>query len=194
MIHRDIILASGSPRRKELLKQIGIDFKVCVADAEEKSDKTSPDELVMDLSYLKASAVYENGHCDDIVIGADTIVYAEGRVLGKPRDEADSRHMLNMLSGSSHEVYTGVTILYKDGSGQKCRLSFSEKTTVHVATMTNTEIDEYIATGEPSDKAGAYGIQGSFAKFIKGIEGDYNNVVGLPVAALYARLKEISVK
>ncbi len=194
MIYKDrghnIILASGSPRRSELLRQIGMEFTVCVSDTDEEVDITDPADLVEELSYRKAEAVYDDGHEGDIVIGADTVVYADGSILGKPADMKDCRLKLESLSGKSHDVYTGVTVLYKGASGEKRAISFHEDTKVHVAPLTDTEIEEYMSTGEPMDKAGAYGIQGGFAKFITGIEGDYNNVVGLPVARLYKVLKE----
>ena len=186
---KELILASGSPRRKELMEQVGLKFKVCVSRSNEITSRTKPDEVVKDLSYEKARAVYEDGHRDDIVIGADTIVYMGESILGKPKNEKQCRQMLEELSGRSHYVYTGVTILWTD-NGTPHVLSFTEMTKVRLHKLTDSEIDEYIAMGESMDKAGAYGIQGSFAKFIEGIEGDYNNVVGLPVARLYQELKK----
>ncbi len=186
---KKIILASGSPRRSELLKQVGIDFEVCASATPEFTSRTKPDEVVKELSYVKAKDVYNNGHSSDVVIGADTVVYMDETILGKPEDKKQCRAMLKSLAGRSHKVYTGVTILWKEPSGGTHVLSFCEETKVKVFPMTDEEIDEYIATGEPLDKAGAYGIQGAFAKHIESITGDYNNVVGLPVARLYRELK-----
>ncbi len=186
---KELILASGSPRRKELMEQIGLKFSVCESKASEITYRARPDEVVKELSYEKARAVFENDHRDDVVIGADTVVYVGGSILGKPKNEKQCRQMLEALSGRSHYVYTGVTILWTD-NGTPHVLSFTEMTKVRLHKLSDEEIDEYIASGEPMDKAGAYGIQGSFAKFIEGIEGDYNNVVGLPVARLYQELKK----
>jgi len=183
-----IILASGSPRRRELLEQIGIEFEVCVSKAPESTSRTKPVEVVKELSYEKAKAVYNDGHSSDIVIGADTVVYLDEKILGKPKDEKQCRQMLKSIAGRSHKVYTGVTILWKEPSGGMHVLSFCETTKVRVFPMTDKEIDDYIASGDPMDKAGAYGIQGPFARYIEGVEGDYNNVVGLPVARLYREL------
>ena len=187
---RKVILASGSPRRKELLKQVGLDFEVCVSKANEITSRTKPDEVVKDLSYAKAKAVYDDGHDKDIVIGADTVVYMDEMILGKPSDEKQCKKMLKSLSGRSHKVYTGVTILWAEPGGGMHVLSFCADTTVKLYPMSDKEIDAYIATGEPMDKAGAYGIQGIFAKHIESIEGDYYNVVGLPVARVYQELKK----
>lgn len=185
---KNIILASGSPRRRELLEQVGLLFTVCVSKASEITSRTKPDEVVKDLSYEKARAVCENGHGEDVVIGADTIVYLDECILGKPKGPDECRQMLKALSGRTHLVYTGVTLLWREGTVPHV-LSFCETTRVKLYELSDEEIDGYIATGEPMDKAGAYGIQGVFAKFIEGIEGDYNNVVGLPVARLYQELK-----
>lgn len=187
---RKIILASGSPRRRELLEQIGFAFEVMTSNAEEVTAAEIPQEIVKDLSRLKAEAVYEEcrqkggAYQKAVVIGADTIVYHDGQVLGKPKSEQEAAAMIESLAGKEHFVYTGVTIL---GCGQP--FSFAEATKVSVYEMAQEEISRYVKTGEPMDKAGAYGIQGRFAAFVKGIEGDYNNVVGLPVARLYQELK-----
>ena len=186
---KKIILASGSPRRKELLTQVGIPFEVCVSKAIETTSRTKPEEVVKELSYAKAKAVYNDGHEDDVVIGADTVVYLDETILGKPSDKKQCKAMLKSLSGRSHKVYTGVTILWREPSGGMHVLSFCQETKVRIYPLTDGDIEEYIATGEPLDKAGAYGIQGNFAKHIESIEGDYYNVVGLPVARLYRELK-----
>lgn len=189
MDHRHILLASGSPRRKELLEQIGVSFTVKVSDADERTDETEPSAMVEDLAKIKASGVWEQLSEEEkretVVIGADTIVWADDRVLGKPKDETEAAEMLNLLSGKTHQVYTGVALISQ--SGVK---SFYECTHVSVCTLTPQEISAYIATGDPMDKAGAYGIQGMFARYISGIRGDYNNVVGLPVCRLYQELKD----
>jgi len=184
----NIVLASGSPRRKELLSQVGIDFKVITSDADENSTKEQPGEYVLELSKIKAETVLNSLSEDAVVIGADTIVYFDGKVLGKPKDEEDAFAMIKAISGNSHQVYTGVCICTKDGC-----VGFYEKTDVFVYEMSDEEIWSYIKTGEPMDKAGAYGIQGRFAAYVKGIEGDYNNVVGLPVARLVHELKNMGV-
>lgn len=185
-----IILASESPRRRELLEQVGLSFEVMPSKGKETIRETEPDRIVMQLSADKAAEVAallaERGNGGAVVIGADTVVVGMGRILGKPADEQDAFNMLSGLRNGCHYVYTGVTIIYKDR--QK---SFAEKTQVRVCDMTDSEIWEYIGTGECMDKAGAYGIQGRFAEYVTGIDGDYNNVVGLPVARLMRELKEL---
>lgn len=191
-----IILASGSPRRKELLAQIGIDFEVMVSDVLENSRASGPEALVRELSGIKAKAVCdrlmeEKTAEDFIVIGADTVVAYKGRILGKPMTEAEAKEYLSTIQDDVHEVYTGVTLLrHCCGNSNVEVKTFSEETKVHFAPMSGGEIDEYVSTGDCMDKAGAYGIQGFCARYIKRIEGDYNNVVGLPVAHLYAEIKE----
>ncbi len=182
-----IILASASPRRKELLQQIGWDFQIQVSDVEEKITKKIPHEIVEELSYQKAVHVREqmsNQEENLWIIGADTIVASGEHILGKPKNKEDAKEMLRILQSASHYVYTGVTLCY----GKKETHSFHEATKVSFYPMSDKEIEEYIATGEPMDKAGAYGIQGFGAKYIREIEGDYNNVVGLPVGRLYQEI------
>lgn len=180
-----IILASQSPRRRELLAQIGVSFTVEVSDASEDVSGNDPVEIVRHLALKKAEAVAEKHADEDVtVIGADTIVVYANEILGKPADAADARRMLRELSGNVHRVYTGVCVIrIKDGSVR--RDTFAECTKVYVALMDDADIDAYIATGEPFDKAGSYGIQGVFARHIEKIDGDYFNVVGLPVGRLY---------
>lgn len=188
-----VILASASPRRRELLEQIGIDFEVIVSKADENISEPTKEQLVMKLSSIKAMAVYdEYGMKDEntLIIGADTVVAFEGKILGKPKDEEAAKEMLKMLSSNTHEVLTGVTILYKR-NGELKRETFYDKTLVYTYEISEKEIDEYIMTKEPMDKAGSYGIQGIGAKFIEKIDGDYNNVVGLPVSKIYQKIKEI---
>ena len=185
-----IILASASPRRRELLLQIGLQFEVIESACEEKIESILPQEVVCELSRQKAMDVWERLKDEDaVVIGSDTVVAFDGRILGKPKDEAEACSMLRMLAGGTHQVYTGVTICYT-AEGRPQSRTFHEKTEVTFYFMSEKEIMEYVATGDPLDKAGAYGIQGRCAAHIKGISGDYNNVVGLPIGRLYQELKE----
>lgn len=200
-----IILASQSPRRKELLEQIGLEFEICPAKGEEIITKSIPEEVVMELSRQKAEEVaamvssYTIEHkdittpSDILVIGADTVVAYDGKILGKPVDEADAKSMLSMLSGNTHSVFTGVTLVLIDKSGRAGEIVFYEKTDVKMHKMSEQEIDRYISTGEPMDKAGSYGIQGKCAIYIEKIDGDYNNVVGLPITRIYQELKKIGI-
>lgn len=184
-----IILASASPRRKELLTQIGIPFDVRVSHVEEKVKDTHPEAVVESLAEQKAEAVFKETDKEALVIGADTIVVLDGRILGKPKSEEEAVEMLSALAGRSHEVYTGVCFLYRQNGEEKRRV-FHEETKVTFYPMKKQEIEDYVSTKDCMDKAGSYGIQGSAAAFIKGICGDYNNVVGLPVARVYQELKE----
>lgn len=184
----ELILASQSPRRRELLTQIGIPFTVRVSNSEEKLIGENPEEIVKGLAFQKAEAVLREAEEGQAVLGADTVVVLDGKILGKPKDEEDAFRMLQDLQGRAHQVYTGVAILTKD-SGEN--ISFAEETTVELWPMSGEEIRAYIATGEPMDKAGAYGIQGRFAAFIRKIDGDYTNVVGLPLGRVYQEWKRI---
>lgn len=200
-----IILASASPRRKELLEQMGLEFEICPAKGEEVITKTVPQEVVMELSEQKAKevasmvAVFQKNNeelvtpSDLLVIGADTVVAYDGKILGKPKDEEDAKRMLRMLAGHTHSVYTGVTLLLMNADGRSGELNFYEKTDVGMHPMTEKEIKRYVASKEPMDKAGAYGIQGKCAIYIEKISGDYNNVVGLPIARIYQELKKIGI-
>lgn len=189
-----IYLASVSPRRKELLRQVGISFKVMPSAVEEKISKERPDEVVEELSYQKAVDVCgklsAEGKEDFVVIGADTVVSAWGKILGKPVDRADAIRMLKELQGGSHQVYTGVTLAWKYKNMSPMYVTFSECTDVIMYAMTDEEIMSYVDSGEPMDKAGAYAIQGLCAAHIQGICGDYNNVVGLPVGRVCQELKK----
>ena len=201
-----IILASASPRRKELLEQIGISFEICPAKGEERITKSVPHEVVEELASQKAIEVasmvrtYEETHqelvtpSDLMVIGADTIVSCGGQILGKPKDERDACHMLKLLSGGTHQVYTGVSIVLLYASGKAGQVTFHEKTDVTMRAMSEEEIRRYVATGEPMDKAGAYAIQGLAAMFVIGLDGDYYNVMGLPVCPLAMILRKFGVK
>ena len=180
-----IILASQSPRRRELMGKLNIPFTIRVADIDETMDPgLPPQEEVARVSKLKAEAVPHTS--DDIVIAADTIVVCDGQVLGKPKDEADAQAMLLLLSGRSHQVMTGMTLL----KGDRC-ICHTEITDVHFRPLSQQDIDDYIRTGEPMDKAGAYGIQGAAAVFVDKLSGDYFNVVGLPVCRLQMLLRQI---
>lgn len=181
---KNIILASASPRRKELLEQIGVKFTIIKAEGEEVLTNDNPTEAVKELSGQKAREVAARSG-GTIVIGADTVVAVQGEILGKPKDEQDAVRMLKLLQGSSHEVITGVTVILKERQQTIC---FAEVTKVSVFPMTEEQILAYVESKEPMDKAGAYGIQGKFAAYVSGIEGDYNNVVGLPVGRLYQEL------
>lgn len=188
-----LYLASASPRRKELLRQVGLSFKVVPSTVEEKITKKEPDGVVEELSYQKAVDVCgrlaAEGKEDFIVIGADTVVSAWGKILGKPADKEDAKRMLKELQGGSHQVYTGVTLAWKYKDMAPMYAAFSECTDVTMYSMTDEEIQRYVDSGEPLDKAGAYAIQGLCAAYIQGICGDYNNVVGLPVGRLCQELK-----
>ena len=188
-----IILASGSPRRKELLTQGGIPFTVIKSDCDENSNIEEPAAFVEELSLRKAENVYEkvdNNYADTfIILAADTIVAYEGEILGKPEDEKEALDMLGLLSDRTHQVFTGVTLLQVK-EGNKKAVTFSERTDVTFYPMSRIEILNYISTKDPLDKAGSYGIQGPCAIHIKKIKGDYNNVVGLPLSRVYQELKK----
>ncbi len=177
-----IILASNSPRRKELLSMLGYDFEVKPSDCDESSDISEPEQLVKELAYRKAKSTALKCDKNDLVIGSDTVVALDGKILGKPQNKDEAAKMLCLLSGKVHTVYTGLSIIYKDKLIKEtvsCDVCFR--------TLNQKEIADYIATGEPMDKAGAYAIQGKGASFIPWIKGDYYSVVGLPCC----RLKEI---
>ena len=182
----NLILASASPRRQELLKLFGQPFAVRVADIDETMDpNAAPFDEVARVSRLKAMAVPRDD--GDVVIAADTIVVCEGKVLGKPRDEAHAKAMLALLSGRDHQVMTGCTVL----RGDKCE-TFTEVTDIHFRDLTEKEIARYVASGEPMDKAGSYGIQGGAALFCTHMVGDYYNVMGLPVCRLGQVLGQVA--
>ena len=209
-----LVLASASPRRRELLSQIGLEFTVMPSTKEENAKTTEAGALVQELSRQKAVDIWEqlsggqgqNPDADQeqiseetqepnlngkqqpelLVVGADTVVCCEGKILGKPHSREAAAEMLTALQGRSHEVYTGVTLY-----SQSETVTFFECTQVEFYPMTEVEISEYIDSKEPMDKAGAYGIQGSFAAHIRGIDGSYTNVMGLPVGRLYQELKRI---
>ena len=185
-----IILASQSPRRRELLGQMGLtDFIIRPAQGEEIVDSNlSPDKLVEELSRQKAAEVAATSDPEDLIIAADTVVAIDGTVLGKPHSPQEAFAMLSRLSGRHHTVYTGVTVR----RGDKV-LTGHEATRVHFRSLTNQEIESYIATGEPMDKAGSYGIQGYGSMLVEGISGDYFNVVGLPICRLGQMLTQFGL-
>ena len=184
----NVILASQSPRRKELLGLTGLDFIIRVADIDETMDpNATPYDEVARLSREKAMAVAREE--DDVVIAADTIVVCDGARLGKPKDEADAFRMLAMLSGRDHQVMTGMTVL----KGNEAE-TVTVVTDIHFRNLSEGEIRAYIATGEPMDKAGAYGIQGGAALFVSHLNGDYFNVVGLPVCTLTGMLRSAGLR
>lgn len=187
-----IILASESPRRKEIMENMGIPYKAVAANVEEVVQETEPARMVEALAKLKskevAARLSQQPETDDIIIGADTMVFYRGQALGKPKDTVDAARMLHMLSDDIHEVYTGVSIIIRKGDENTEEISFSVCTEVAVRSLTGEQIQDYIATGESMDKAGAYAIQGKFGIYIKEINGDYYNVVGFPIAKIYDAL------
>lgn len=182
-----IILASKSPRRQEILTNLGYDFEVITAETDESSEISEPSKLVMELANRKAYAVADLC-CDNnsVIIACDTVVATENEILGKPKDKQDARRMLSELSGNIHSVYSGLCLI----KGDKILTDYC-KTDVYFDKLTEKDIDWYISQNEWSDKAGGYGIQGKASVFIRKIDGDYFNVVGLPVNLLYKMLKEI---
>lgn len=212
---RRLILASASPRRKELLEQAGAVFEIIPAKGEELITKEEPREVVMELALQKAKEVAalvpeqesaaspekvkvqtSNLSADGeemFILGADTVVACDGRILGKPVDEADAVRMLSVLSGNTHSVYTGVAVVWKKDGNEQI-FQFYEETKVTMYPMSQAEIEAYVKTGEPMDKAGAYGIQGKCAIYIEKIMGDYNNVVGLPIARIYQEMKRLGIE
>lgn len=182
------ILASASPRRSELLKQICLEFQVKPCSNEEVTEKEKPYEVVMDLARQKAENIFARTGGEGIcVIGADTVVVYNGEILGKPEDEDEAFNTLAMLQDRTHQVYTGVCLVYQKNGRPKC-VTFYGETQVTLYPIDRPDIRAYIATGDPLDKAGSYGIQGLFARHIKALRGEYTNVVGLPLGLLYQHL------
>ena len=187
-----VVLASKSPRRREILSMLGVKFDVLSADADESSTITDPALLVKELSLRKGRAVREllkaEGAWDEetLIIASDTVVAAKGEILGKPQDDADAARMLRMLSGSAHHVVSGVALLL----GER-EIADAEQTAVRFATMSEKDIEWYVKSGEPADKAGAYAVQGLASLFIEGLDGDYFNVVGLPVYRINCIVKQM---
>ncbi len=189
---KKIVLASASPRRKEILEQVGISFDIIPSTSDEVITKDVPKDIVEELAEQKAYEVFSNLSNPSIVIGADTIVVLNNSIMGKPKDEIDAFNMLDNLQNKTHTVYTGVCIYINENNEIK-KLLFSEATNVTMYPMSKEQIYDYIATKEPMDKAGAYGIQGKSAIYIKKIDGDYNTVVGLPIARLYTEMLELGI-
>ena len=188
----ELYLASASPRRRELLDMLGFSYRLLLPNADENSAETDPARLVAELAARKAEAALELLSAEErknaLIIGADTIVYANGEILGKPKDRADAVRMLRSLAGTTHAVYSGVALVKADGT-----VSGSECTTVHFGDMSDGEIDAYVATGEPMDKAGSYAVQGICSMWIDGIEGCHFNVIGLPIRKMYNMLREMGI-
>lgn len=186
-----IILASASPRRREIMEQAGYEFEVQVSQKEEHYVSTSPDEIVKELALLKARDIAEQNETKDlIVIGADTVVAFGGAILGKPKTKEYAFEMIKSFQGRKHQVYTGVAILDYDTEGTEKVVNEAVRTDVYVNRMTDEEIWRYIESDNVMDKAGSYGIQSGFAIHIEKIEGDYFNVVGLPISYIYEQLKK----
>jgi len=191
---KKIILASASPRRRELMEQAGYEFEIQVSHKEETYVSETPAEIVKELALLKAKDIAgQNVQQDLIVIGADTVVAYEGKILGKPKSREDAFEMIQGFQGDKHQVYTGVAILHYGQDGQEDVINHAVKTDVYVNAMTEEEIWRYIDSDNVMDKAGSYGIQSGFAIHIEKIEGDYFNVVGLPISYLYEDLRKLNV-
>lgn len=188
----ELYLASASPRRRELLDMLGFSYRLLLPNADENSTESDPSCLVAELAARKAEAAMELLSAEErknaLILGADTVVYANGEILGKPKDRADAARMLKMLEGTTHEVYSGIALVRADGT-----VSTAECTTVHFAEMTDAEIDAYVASGEPMDKAGSYAVQGICSMWIDGIEGCHFNVIGLPIRKMYKTLCDMGI-
>lgn len=186
-----VILASGSPRRREIMEQAGMEFEIMVSHKEEVYKNTEPAEIVKELAFLKAEDIAKRvEHENVMIIGADTVVAHRGQILGKPKDDEEAFAMIDAIQGESHQVYTGVAIISYDKNGNKTVKNHAVGTKVFVCPMSKEEIQIYLAAGEHRDKAGSYAIQGRFAPYIEKIEGDYYNVVGLPISYIYQMIKE----
>lgn len=192
MKYNKMILASASPRRRELMTMAGYDFEIQVSHKEEIYSATEPDEIVKELALLKAKDIADmNEKKSLIIVGADTVVAHDGKILGKPKSEQDAYDMIKGYQGDKHQVYTGIAILVYDEDGNEKIINHAVKTDVYVNEMTEEEIWTYIHSDNVMDKAGAYGIQSGFALYIEKIDGDYFNVVGLPISYVYKELKAL---
>lgn len=192
-----LVLASASPRRRELIQLLGLPFECTVSEADESTCMKVPDEVVKEISRKKALWVYERRGLgtNEVLIGADTVVAFENNILGKPASENDARTMLRMLQGNVHSVFTGVTLIWmSDNATEPNIISFAQQTDVTFSKVSDNEIEEYLFTRDYRDKAGSYGIQGPFGRHVQQIHGDYNNVVGFPVNAVYEALKKYCCK
>lgn len=200
----NIILASGSPRRKEILEQVGMSFDVIISDVEEVITESEPKKIVLELSMQKAEDVYkkvlkdrfenikdESEKDKHVIIAADTVVEVDNNIMGKPKDRDEAYDMINLIQGRKHNVLTGVTLIICDGVNEPRKISFYESTEVEIYDMTDEEINKYIDSGESFDKAGAYAVQGLFAAYVKGLNGDYYNVVGLPISRIIREFKSV---
>lgn len=190
---KNIILASGSPRRKELMELAGYEFEIKISHEEEVYTSTHAEDIVKELALLKAKDIARQVEGSCIVIGADTVVALDGLILGKPASQENAIHMIEQIQGRVHQVYTGVAIIEKEESGNDKVICHAVKTDVYVNAMSQEEILHYVESEEVMDKAGAYGIQGKFAVYIERIDGDYYNVMGLPISYIYRVLKKIGV-
>lgn len=188
---KPLILASASARRRDILEQCGIAFSIEVSDIDENIEAKDPADLVTKLSLLKARAVADHTKGEAIVLGSDTVVSFDGRIYGKPVDDEDAFNMLKKFSGGINTVYSGVALIVKENDGTERIENFSVATKVYFRRLTDEQIRAYVATGEPKDKAGAYAIQGRFAPFIEKVEGDYYNIVGLPICAVAEALERL---
>lgn len=189
---KKIILASASPRRSALLKQVGINFETQISNIEEKIIGNNPREIVKNLALQKAQDIFKKNKGEIIVIGADTVVAKDDKIMGKPLDEKDAFNKIKLLQGSEHKVYTGVCVCYRFEEKSDV-ISFYEESTVYMHKMNDNQITDYISTKEPMDKAGAYGIQGICAIYVDKIKGDYNNIVGLPISKLYQECLKVGI-
>lgn len=194
---KKIILASKSPRRKEILSACGFDFEICTAETDESIDEKKPSAMVEQLSARKAMAVWDKLVAEKgiefvkniLVLGSDTVVSFQDAILGKPADRTDAVRMVTELQGQTHQVYTGVTLVWMEDN-QVQKETFFDQTDVTFYPMSTQEVETYVATGECDDKAGAYAVQGYGMKYIEKLNGDYHNVVGLPAAKLYQNMKK----
>lgn len=202
--NNNIILASKSPRRREILEQVGVSFDIEVSELPEVITQVEPSKIVLELSMQKADEVYnkvlkdrinkvEATDNEYIIIAADTVVEVDGHVMGKPLDRDDAYNMIKSISGRSHHVLTGVTLIICKGIEEPRKVSFYEETSVEIYDMSEEEINRYIDSKEPYDKAGAYAVQGAFAAYVKKLDGDYYNVVGLPIARIIRELKNFGI-
>lgn len=187
-----IVLASASPRRLELLRQIGVEPEVVVSHVEEVVTSQVPEQVVMELSRQKAEDVAESQKAGTLVIGSDTVVSVDGKILGKPKTHAEAEEMIRSIAGRTHQVYTGVCMVLKAENGaEDTVLNFYDETEVEVYPMSDEEIKSYAESEEPMDKAGSYAVQGVFGRYIKGLKGSYANVMGLPISMVYQEMKKI---
>lgn len=187
-----IVLASASPRRLELLRQIGVEPEVVVSHVEEVVTSQVPEQVVMELSRQKAEDVAESQKAGTLVIGSDTVVSVDGKILGKPKTHAEAEEMIRSIAGRTHQVYTGVCMVLKAENGaEDTVLNFYDETEVEVYPMSDEEIKAYAESEEPMDKAGSYAVQGVFGRYIKGLKGSYANVMGLPISMVYQEMKKI---